>query len=147
MITMSDKKFYLVSVDMGYGHQRAAYPFLSVAQGGVITANDYKWASDAEKKIWKKDREGYELISKFKSIPVFGGAIFSIMDYFQKIDPFYPRRDLSENSFQQKYFFKKIKNGLGKNLIDELNKNPLPLVTTFFAAVYFAEYYNYKGDI
>ena len=143
----SDKKFYLVSVDMGYGHQRAAYPFLSVAQGGIITANDYKGASDEEKKIWKKDREGYELISKFKSIPFFGGAIFSIMDYFQKIDPFYPRRDLSDNSFQQKHFFKKIKNGLGKNLIDELNKNPLPLVTTFFAAVYFAEYYNYKGQI
>lgn len=144
---MDKKSFYLVSVDMGYGHQRAAYPFLNVAQGGVITANDYEGASEKEKKIWKKDRGTYELVSKFKVVPFFGEAIFSIMDYFQKIDPFYPRRDLSKNSFQQKHFFKKVKNGLGKNLINKLNKDPLPLVTTFFAAVYFAEYYNYKGPV
>jgi len=141
------KGFYLVSVDMGYGHQRAAYPFLNDAKGGIITANNYKGASDEEIKIWRNDRIGYELVSKFKKIPVIGTTIFSIMDYFQKIEPFYPKRDLSKNTKQQKMYLNKIKKGMGKNLIDELNKNPLPLVTTFFAAVYFAEYYNYKGQV
>lgn len=144
---MKNKKFYLVSVDMGYGHQRAAYPFLDLAEGGLIVANNYKEIGLKEKKIWEKDRSGYELISKFKKIPIIGELSFTIMNYFQKIDPFYPKRDLSKNSFQQKHFFKKVKSGLGKNLIDKLNKNPLPLVTTFFVAVYFAEYYNYQGPI
>jgi hypothetical protein len=105
----NNKKFYLVSVDMGYGHQRAAYPFLESSEGGVINSNDYFGASEEEKKIWKKDRINYEMISKFKSVPLLGGIIFSIMDYFQKIEPFYPKRDLSKNSLQQKYFLKKIK--------------------------------------
>lgn len=142
-----NKSFYLVSVDMGYGHQRAAYPFLDNASGGIITANNYKGASIIEKNIWEKDRLSYEAISKFKSFPIFGSLIFSVMDYFQKIDPFYPKRDLSKNSLQQKYFYKKIKKGMGKNLIEDLNKKPLPFLTTFFAAVYFAEYYKYKEKV
>lgn len=144
---MVKKEFYLISVDMGYGHQRAAYPFLDVAQGGIITANNYDGISDKERNIWRNDRFGYELISRFKKIPLLGGFVFSIMDYFQKIEPFYPRRDLSKNTSQQKVYLNKIKQGMGKNLIDRLNQNPLPLVTTFFAAVYFAEYYNYRGPI
>jgi len=144
---MENKEFYLVSVDMGYGHQRAAYPFLNLAKGGIITANNYKGASEEEKKMWYRDRIGYESVSKFKKIPVIGSFVFSVMDYFQKIESFYPKRDLSQNSQQQLMFIKKIKKGMGKNLIDELNKNPLPLVTTFFSAVYFAEYYNYKGPV
>ncbi len=144
---MENKKFYLVSVDMGYGHQRAAYPFLDLAEGGIITANNYKGASEEEKKMWQKDRIGYEAVSRFKKIPLIGNFVFSVMDYFQKIESFYPKRDLSRNSQQQLMFFKKIKKGMGKNLIDELNKNPLPLVTTFFSAVYFAEHYNYKGQV
>lgn len=142
-----DKKFYLVSVDMGYGHQRAAYPFLNASEGGAINSNDYPGASEKERKIWEKDKISYEMISKFKSFPLLGGIVFSIMDYFQRIEPFYPRRDLSKNSFQQKYFLKKIKKGLGKNLINNLNKKPYPLLTTFFVAAYFAEYYNYKEKI
>ncbi len=145
---MSKKdKFYLVSVNMGYGHQRAAYPLVEMSEGGLITANNYPGASAKEKKIWQKDRANYEAISQFKKVPFLGNLVFSVMDYFQRIYSFYPRRDLSKNSFQQKHFFKKVKSGLGKNLIDELNKNPLPLVTTFFAAVYFAEYFNYKGQV
>ena len=139
--------FYLVSVDMGYGHQRAAYPFFDSCSGGVITANNYDGATAQEIAVWKKDRSGYEAISKFKDFPILGDMVFSAMDYFQRIEPFYPRRDLSKRTIQQEVFFKKVKKGLGKNLIDKLNEKPLPLLTTFFVAVYFAEYYNYKGQI
>lgn len=146
-IKKEPETFYLISVDMGYGHQRAAYPFFNTCSGGVITANNYKEATEKEINIWKKDRSGYEAISKFKEFPILGDMAFSAMDYFQKIEPFYPRRDLSKKTIQQQTFFKKVKNGLGKNLIVKLNENPLPLLTTFFVAVYFAEYYNYKGQI
>lgn len=144
---MNNNSFYLISADMGYGHQRATYPFLDLAEGGLIIANNYEGASELEKKIWEKDKNSYEAISKFKNFPYLGSAIFSAMDYFQRIEPFYPRRDLSKNSIQQKYFFNKVKRGLGKNLIDKLNKNPLPILTSFFVTVYFAEYYNYQGPV
>jgi len=141
------QKMYVVAVDMGYGHQRAAYPFLKTSKSGIINANHYQGISNLENKIWESNRKMYELISRFKKIPILGEGIFKAMDYFQRIEPFYPRRDLSANSSQQKYFYKKVKNGLMKPLIKELNKNPLPFVTSFFVTAYAAEYYNYKGDI
>ena len=101
--------FYLVSVDMGYGHQRAAYPFFDSCSGGVITANNYDGATAQEIAVWKKDRSGYEAISKFKDFPILGDMVFSAMDYFQRIEPFYPRRDLSKRTIQQEVFFKKVK--------------------------------------
>lgn len=32
-------KAWVVTVDMGYGHQRAAYPLKKFAYGGIINAN------------------------------------------------------------------------------------------------------------
>ncbi|MFA4942355.1 MAG: hypothetical protein WC564_01825 [Patescibacteria group bacterium] len=141
------EKMYVVTVDMGYGHQRAAYPFADVAEGGIITINDYDGISEEEKKIWHDIRTQYEYVSFFKKLPLIGGLAFSIMDYFQQIKPFYPHRDLSKSTLQQKYFYRKIRDGLGRKLIEKLNVNPLPLLTTFFVAAYCAEYYNYKGEI
>ena len=34
---------WVVAVDMGYGHQRAAYPFRDIAYEGIITANTGAW--------------------------------------------------------------------------------------------------------
>ncbi|MCF7820320.1 MAG: hypothetical protein K9M44_02515 [Candidatus Pacebacteria bacterium] len=142
-----ENKFHLIAVDMGYGHQRAAYPLISFSSDGIVTANNYKGIDPKERKSWQGNKKGYELVSYFKKLPLVGDLVFSAMDYFQKIDSFYPKRDLSKPSFQQKYFYKKIEKGLGKKLIEKLNQNPLPLVTTFFVVAYFAEYYDYKGEI
>ena len=40
-----------------------------------------------------------------------------------------------------------IKKGWGRDLIERLNKNPLPLINAFFSPAYFAEEHGYKGDI
>ena len=139
---------YIVAVDMGYGHQRAAYPFLDIAaRGQIINANKYQGITKKERKVWRGGRKWYEIISRYKNVPLIGTTAFKIMDSMQKIEPFYPRRDLSQNSTQQKYFYNQVRKGLGKDLIKELNKNPLPLITTFFVSAYFAEYYDYKGKI
>lgn len=142
-----NKKFHLVVVDMGYGHQRAAYPLLEWSLSGNVNLNDYEGISSWEKSYWLNSRKAYEKISYFKKIPILGELVFKLMDYFQRIDPFYPHRSLKSKTLQQKMFFRAVKKGVGKNLIDKLNKNPLPLVTSFFVAAYSAEYYNYKGPI
>lgn len=148
------KKMHVISTDMGYGHQRAAYPFMDSAYHGIITANHYQGISHWEQKAWSRGRRWYELISRFKNLPILGEAAFAVMDYMQRIKPFYPRRDLSKQSQQLKYFYQQIKKGLGKSLIEQLNndwpvgaKGPLPFLTTFFAPAYFAEYHGYKGRI
>lgn len=144
---MQNKKINLVVADMGYGHQRAAYPLLELSAGESIVVNDYQGMSEWEKKYWEKSLRSYEQISRFKKVPVLGQVVFKIMDNFQKIKNFYPFRDLSEQTLQQKFFFHSIKTGLGKNLIENLNSSGLPFLTTFFTAAYIAEYYNYQGDI
>ena len=144
---MADKIINLVVADMGYGHQRAAYPLLSLSGGEIFNVNKYQGIPDWEKKYWQDNLEAYEKISRFKKVPLLGQAVFSVMDYFQRIKPRYPFRNLSRRTWQQEYFFKLIQRGLGKDLMAKLSRNNKPLVTTFFVAAYMAEYHNYNGDI
>ena len=144
---MGNKKINLIAADMGYGHQRAAYPLMNLSNGEIITINNYIGIPEWEKDYWIKSLRSYEQISRFKKVPLVGKVVFAVMDTFQKIKPFYPFRDLSAPTTQQKYFYKFIKKGLGKDLIEKLNPTGLPFVTTFFVAAYMAEYHNYQGDI
>ena len=140
-------EMYVISADMGYGHQRAAYPLKDHAAGGIITLNNYEGIDPEERETWTRMTKEYERLSYFKKVPLLGNFAFAVMDYFQKIPAFYPRRDLSKPSLQEIFFYREIKNGVGKNLVARLNKNPLPFMATFFAAAFAAEYYNYQGDI
>ena len=144
---MNNRKINLVAADMGYGHQRAAYPLLDLAGGEILTLNNYDGIPEWEKDYWINSLKSYEKISRFKKVPFLGSVVFSVMDYFQKILPLYPFRDLSRPTIQQKYFYSFIKKGLGKDLVEKLNKEKLPFVATFFVAAQAAEYHNYQGDI
>ncbi len=145
---MSNAKINLIAADMGYGHQRAAYPLLDIAlDNKIVSINNYEQIPDWEKKYWEKSLRSYEKISRLKKIPVIGKIVFEIMDAFQKIAPFYPSRDLSEPTIQEKFFYRIVNKGLGKDLVEKLNKTNLPFLTTFFVAAYFAEAQNYNGDI
>ncbi len=153
---MENKKAYIVAVDMGYGHQRAAFPLIKFAdtpeewhltQPIVISANNYPNIPKKDKKKWYQVQKLYEGISRLNGFPIFGKTIFHIMDYFQKIEDFYPRRDLSKPNFEAKQSHKMISKGLGKHLIETLNKKPLPLICTFPIPALFAEAHGYKGEI
>jgi len=74
------KKINLVSANMGYGHQRAAYPLLHLSADEIITINDYKGIPQWEEKYWINNLETYEKISRFKKVPLLGGLVFSAME-------------------------------------------------------------------
>lgn len=136
-----------MAVDMGYGHERAAYALKDLAYQNVLIANKYPGIPKTERQGWEDLRRVYETVSRIKRLPVVGGAIFELMDHFQEIDPFYPRRDLSRANIQLRQTYMLIKRGLGKHLIDHMAKKPLPIVATFFQAAFAAEEYDYPGDI
>ncbi len=146
---LNHQKAWVVAVDMGYGHQRAADPLRRIAFGGkIICANDYSGIPQKDKEIWEGSRKGYEFISRFKKIPIIGEMVFNLFDRFQEIPSFYPKRDLSDPNIQLKYMMHLIeKDDWGKHLIKKLSKKRLPLITTFFVVAFMAEYYNYPGDI
>ncbi len=156
-----NRKAYVIAVDMGYGHRRAVFPLRNIAtcpprlrssasrqRGDIIVANDYKKIPKDDKKIWDASRKLYEKVSRFKHVPVVGDIVWSIFDKLQSIPNFYPRRDLSKPTLQLREVMYLIqKNDWGKQLIDLLNKKPLPLITSFFAIAFMAEYFGYREDI
>ncbi|MDD5341457.1 MAG: hypothetical protein PHC97_03425 [Patescibacteria group bacterium] len=146
---IKNAKAYVIAVDMGYGHQRAAYPLRVLAyQGKIINANSYPGITSSDRKIWRDSRESYEFISKFKKTPLIGETIWKFFDKFQQIPNFYPKRDLSKPNVQLDYFMRLIeKKNWGRDLIQRLEKKPLPIVTTFFVVAFMAEHYKYSQDI
>jgi len=144
----NDKKAWIVAVDMGYGHQRTAYPLRNLSPNGkVINANNYEGIPESDRKFWRRTRSLYEFLSRFRAIPIVGLTIFLFFDSFQRILGYYPKRDLSKPSFTGRLVFSEIKNGRGTDLIEKLKKNPLPIVTTFFTPAFMAEELNYSSDI
>ncbi len=149
MLNLNHQRAWVVAVDMGYGHQRAADPLRHIAYGGeVINANNYPGIPEKDKKVWHESRSFYEFISRFKKVPLIGEWAFNLFDKFQEIPLFYPRRDLSRSNIQLAYMMRLIKKKhWGEHLIRKLEEHPLPLITTFFVTAFMAEYYNYPGEI
>ena len=142
------KKVWLIDVNMGYGHQRTAYPLKPLAfKGEIINANSYKGIPKKDRMIWEQSRKFYEFISNFKRIPLIGEFSFSLYNQFQKILSFYPKRDLSKPNFSLNRFYSLFKNGWGRDLIKRLKRKPLPIVSTFFVPAFMAEYFGYPGEI
>ena len=145
------QKVWVISVNMGYGHQRTAYPLRGL--GGIINANGYEGIPKKDKTIWQSMQQFYEFISRFSRIPLIGKAVFSIYDRFQKIFSFYPKREISEPNLTLKQIYSLFKKGWGKDLIEKLKmkneklKINLPIISTFFIPAFMAEYFNYPGEI
>jgi hypothetical protein len=148
-----NQKAWIISVNMGYGHQRTAFPLKDLApEGKIINANDYPGIPAGDRRIWETTRKIYEFISRLKKIPLIGEFIFFIFDRVQEILKFYPKRDLSQPNFQLKQIFALIKKGWGKHLIETLRttgsgQEPLPIITTFFTPAFMAEFFKYPGEI
>jgi len=143
-----NNKAWVVAADMGYGHQRTAYPLRDVAfSGKVINANSYDGIPKKDKGFWQQTRSAYEFISRFKRMPLLGDLVFSILDRFQKILIYYPKRDLSRPNFTLKNTLYFVKKGWGKDLIERFKKNPLPILSTFFTPAFMAEEFKYPGNI
>jgi len=141
-------KAWVVAVDMGYGHQRAAFPLRELAPSKeIVTANNYPEIPEKDRQIWYNSKKYYDLISRFRRMPVVGKIVFGIFDWFQEIKDFYPWRDLSKPNFQLKQNFSLISRGWGKDLVSRLKERKLPIISTFFTPAFMAEFFNYPGEI
>ncbi len=138
------KKAWIVAVDMGYGHQRAAYPLKDIAYNRIINANSDKLISAKEKKLWKSMQNIYEYVSKsYAKGP--RRILYRLFYKFSNISPYYPYRDLSKPTFVVNYVDGLIKKGLGKSSVDITSDDKLPFVSTFFVPAIAAVYYKKKN--
>lgn len=147
-------KAYMVTVEMGYGHMRAARPLREIAEGGeVVAADNYEGIPDRDRRLWVKSRQFYHSISRLKEKSFLGDLLFRFFDSFQKIEDINKKQ--IKPTFQLKQGYRLIRSGWGRDLIERLNKkslrqtqgNPLPLISTFFTIGQMAEIWGYKGEI
>ena len=144
----SNQKAWVITVDMGYGHQRTSDNLKHLSSDEkVICANNYDGMPIKDRKLWQSSRKFYEAVSAFKRVPLIGSFAFAVFDFFQRVPQFYPKRDLSKPDLALKQIYLLIKKGWGKDLIEKLKKNPLPLVSTFFTPAFMAEFFGYPGEI
>jgi hypothetical protein len=139
------KKAIVVSVDMGYGHQRAAYPLKDIAFDRILTANSDKLVTDREKKLWLRSQSFYETISRLTAMPLIGKFLFNLYDRLQSIPNFYPDLDLSAPNIQARYLDRLIrKKGFNASLMSYIMRTKLPMVTTHFIPAIAADYFGVK---
>lgn len=124
---------WIVSADMGYGHQRAVYPLREMAYEGVITVGSMQDISPAEKKLWRRMLRVYEFFSRLSSIPVIGKPLFSLLDTLLFIPSMYPIRNLSRPNFQLRRLVAGIKGGLCSGMVEKIRTRHLPVITSFYA--------------
>jgi hypothetical protein len=129
----STTKAHIISVDMGYGHQRAAYPLKDLVQGRIIIANNDPIVPDSDTLLWERARMFYETVSRLKEVPIVGRFTFDMYDKLQHISPFFPFRDLSAPTYSVRRLQKLIKKrGFGQSLVEYVGDSPLPVITTHF---------------
>lgn len=123
---------WVVTVDMGYGHQRAADPFREIARERIITANTDPVIDPMEQRDWRRFQHGYEAVSRLSEIPVVGKGLWRFYDQFQRIAARYPFRDLSAPNLGTLYLDRLLTRGLGRSIVEHCRKEEIPLLTTFF---------------
>lgn len=125
-------KAWVVSVDMGYGHQRAAYPLRHLAYERILTANSDKVVEPREQRQWRRSRAFYEGISRVSGLPLVGPPLWRTFDRLQHIGPLFPHRDLSRPTWSVRYLDWLVGRGLGRSVVEYAGSHPLPFLTTFF---------------
>ncbi len=128
------EKYWIVTANMGYGHQRATYPLRNFAEGGIITDGFEADVSPKEKKRWKRILNTYEFFSRAKSIPFIGNYLFNLLDAFLQIPSYYPIRDLSNSTFQVNYLRSNISKGLCSYMLEKVRTKNIPVVASFYAS-------------
>ncbi len=130
---------WVVTADMGLGHQRAAHALAHLAQDGVLTAGSPDVTDPDEARFWRRLTWSYEFLSRAREIPLVGKPVFGLLDAMLAIPPFYPLRDLSHPSPNNHIVDHLIRQGLGRSLLERLHTCTLPVITTFYAPALVAD--------
>lgn len=109
---------WVVGVDMGYGHQRTAYPFRDIAYEGIITANGGTMVDPAERRRWTALQRIYEGVSRVNNVPLIGPWLWRTYGRLQAISPHYPFRELSKPTFGSIRLDRLMRQRFGRSVVE-----------------------------
>ncbi len=128
-------KTLIITVLMGLGHVRAAYPLKGLGDGEIMIYGSKRVTPQPEYKSWKKIRKAYYFLSRAGKVPLIGKYILGLMLALQSIRPYYPVKDQSKPNLALKYLLHLIQaKGLCSALIEKVRGKKINLVHTFYAS-------------
>jgi hypothetical protein len=130
----------IASVEMGYGHMRAAHALASELGTEILQVDRPPLVAPEELRLWSASRRAYEITSRASQIPVVGAPLKSLLESLTDIPHLHPQRDLSAPNFQVRSLHRLIERGLGRGLVDLLRATSAPVITTFFAPALCADH-------
>jgi len=132
-MTESPTNPMVVSMEMGYGHLRAAYALADALGSKVWLADEAPIADDFERKLWQWIRRAHRLLSRPAPWAFLERPANALMDGITMIPSLHDAPDQSAPDFSVIALNRLIRLGLGKGLVSRLRESRAPLVTTFYA--------------
>lgn len=131
---MVHDRAWAVTVLMGLGHLRAAYPLRDLTHEGVIIYGSRQTTPEPEYRIWRRLRRLYYASSRAGTIPILGRYLVGLLLAIQNIKPYYPKTDQSRPNMAVIFLkFLIQKRDLCRSLRDKLASAPYPVIHTFYA--------------
>jgi cellulose synthase/poly-beta-1,6-N-acetylglucosamine synthase-like glycosyltransferase len=138
--SLSDRNSGVVTVLMGLGHLRAAYPLLRMNIGKMIPYGSKFCTPSKEYGIWRDIRKSYYLISRAGEMPVIGKMLLRVLDMVQRIEPYHSFKDQRKPGFSARYLDYLIgRRGLCTGLVATLAELRGPVIHTYFATAIAAD--------
>ncbi len=134
------RKPAIVSVEMGYGHLRAAFPLVDRFETPLIRADEPPIATFDEQQLWRWVRNAHEGLSKLSQLPGRVGEFMrASLDSLTMIDPLHTGGDLSQPNLGVLALDTLIKRGLGRGLVETLQQDNRSLIATYYATAIVAD--------
>lgn len=132
--TNNKKSAYLIAVLMGLGHVRAAFPLKYFAGGEIIVYGSRLTTFGKENLIWKTIRQIYYFLSKAGDSPLLGRSLLAPVLSIEKIESYYPIKNLSKPNLVVKFLDFLIKNKIFCSSLNKKVTDPnMPVINTFYA--------------
>ncbi|MGM0558327.1 MAG: hypothetical protein ACQEVA_18225 [Myxococcota bacterium] len=129
----------LVSIDMGYGHLRAAHPLADALDTELLYVDEPPLADTEDQTLWGYTRKYYEGLTRISTIPMLGAPMEYVVDEITAIEPLHPRRDLSAPNGGVQVLDRAAEFGLGQGMVERLREGGSTLLTTFYSPAIIAD--------
>ena len=131
--------YMVVSLEMGYGHLRAAYPVADALGTEVLFADEAPIADEVDRKLWLWIRRAHRLLSRPTPWAMLERPANGLMDFVTMIPSLYDAPDQSAPDLGVHALNRLIRLGLGRGLVRTLKERKATLVTTFYAPAIIAD--------
>jgi UDP-N-acetylglucosamine:LPS N-acetylglucosamine transferase len=123
----------VVSVDMGYGHLRAAWPLAERLGVTVTRADGRPLASAGDRMLWSTTRASYERLSRLSQRRRYGRSFHRLLERITTIRSTESTADTSRPDRASRILDAFISRGFGTTLCRKVEATGAPLLTTFYA--------------